>query len=73
MARSHSIWVVLNDWTHFIEGAFTVKHEMITWLLKRPGLRKCVSIYRVQDGLYQFNNPQRAGSYDDFVEPLEIG
>jgi hypothetical protein len=68
MARSYSIFIVLHDTTHLIEGAFTVKHEMVSWLRDRPGLDGGISIYRVKDGIHQDNNPTRVGGYSDFVE-----
>jgi hypothetical protein len=32
MARAHSIWIVRKCDNRLIIGAWTVKHEMVTWL-----------------------------------------
>lgn len=55
MARSTKIYVVQNRW-HTVVGAFTVKHELITWLEERLGIDKYAKSWRVHsvdDGISQ--------------------
>lgn len=56
MARSIHVYVVACAWTDAPAGAFTVKHELVTWLRRQPeldGLR----VYRIPDGLNQSREP----------------
>lgn len=53
MARSQYIYLVTQQ--DQIVAAFTVKHEMETWLSRKPGLH--YKRFRMRDGLYYDKNP----------------
>lgn len=60
MARSHSVWVVTHrdpSTAHPI-AAFTVKHELKTWLTRRRKL-PLVWVYRLGDGAHDENKLSR--------------
>lgn len=48
MARSSYIYIVLDSWGQ-VDAAFTVKHEMQTYLERGYGPEKCKAI-RIRDG-----------------------
>lgn len=50
MARSTYIYTVVSAGTGSPEAAFTVKHELVTYLEKRDPLRPPYRIYRMHDG-----------------------
>lgn len=47
MARAHSIWVPLGHSGSPL-AAFTVKHEMVEWLITNYG--RVQTVYRLNDG-----------------------
>lgn len=55
MARSAYIYVVLvGDWDSvFVAGAFTVKHELISWLKQRKFGLSGLDVWRLKDGPFQ--------------------
>ncbi len=54
MARSHSVYIVQGRRTGIIEGAWTVKHELVSWLNSRDIPRKSIEfvydVVRFRDG-----------------------
>lgn len=51
MARSHAIWIVMWKGVPLEPyGAFTVKHEMITHIERRPSLFERVYVLKYSDG-----------------------
>lgn len=61
MSRSTSIWLVVDETAHPV-AAFTVKHELSTWLAKRSAeLARCWWVYRMSDNpdRYMAHEPQR--------------
>lgn len=49
MARAHSIWVVKEEGVDGPIMAFTVKHELVTWL-SRPGTElPRLTVYKLAD------------------------
>lgn len=52
MARSEAAWVVLDGGTREPVAAFTVRHELVTWLGRRPSLEG-LEVWRCGDGLAQ--------------------
>jgi hypothetical protein len=51
MARSAYIWVVFDEMTEDVVAAFTVKHELVTWLTRvEPPIRRWYAITRMRDG-----------------------
>ena len=63
MARSKKIYTVIISEENEVNGyfnyasypiaCFTVKHEMITWLKKRPQFWDCCYIYAMKDNPYE--------------------
>jgi len=49
MARAETIWIVKGDIQ--LLAAFTVKHELETWLSKRDDLDR-LTVFRLPDGGY---------------------
>lgn len=57
MARSELIYVVLDPANGYI-APFTVKHELVSWLSRRPAdEQKRVLICRCQDGVHKERSP----------------
>jgi hypothetical protein len=54
MSRAYSVWVVKDTGNGTISGAFTVKHELKTWLKKN---QQPVFIYRCRDGHPETESP----------------
>jgi hypothetical protein len=54
MARSYSIWLVCKEMSGDPVCAFTVKHELITWLLAQEK-RKFLHIWKLRDNHYWVN------------------
>jgi hypothetical protein len=56
MARAQAVWVVLRTRDGFqiygVAGAFTVKHELRTWLSKQPR-PELLRIFKTGDGVHQ--------------------
>lgn len=52
MARSVTIWVVQSTVTDEPFAAFTVKHELVTWLTERQHQIAGFRLFRVPDGLH---------------------
>lgn len=51
MARAHSIWVVTSEGGRLPIAAFTVKHELQSWLDKRDPFSLPVAfVFRLHDG-----------------------
>ena len=54
MARSHSIFVLRHIATGTLEGGWTVKHRMVTWLSQRAVSRVAIEavydVVRLRDG-----------------------
>lgn len=50
MARSTYVYVVQRLVGMPVLAVFTVKHELITWMQKRPGQRGVCQILRFRDG-----------------------
>ena len=59
MARSSYVYVVLTKAAYAFVGAFTVKHEMESYLKRHPGIK--VEVIRVRDG-----NPEAGWSKVEF-------
>jgi hypothetical protein len=60
MARAHSIWIVRDIADGFKRdpiGAFTVKHELITWLERDDTDPYGLTITVVRDGNLKYANP----------------
>ena len=60
MARAHSIWIVrdINDgYQRDPIGAFTVKHELVTWLEREDTDPYGLTITVVRDGNLKYANP----------------
>ena len=58
MARTHTIWLVMSNAFGPLK-AFTVKHELITWLSKKPAHMKMFwSIWSLPDGATEERKPQ---------------
>ncbi len=57
MARSKSIWIIFDKKDREVVSAFTVKHEMVSWVQKHDPLRhfnrKYWQLYKVEDGQWQ--------------------
>lgn len=53
MARSHATWVVLHRETGDSIAAFTVRHELVTWLGRRDDDPGDLRIWRCGDGPWQ--------------------
>lgn len=49
MARSHSIWIVLDD-KHYPIISFTVKHECVSWLRKNGQTGYASYVKKMPDG-----------------------
>jgi hypothetical protein len=61
MARAHSIWIVrdISDgYKHNPIGAFTVKHELVSWLECDDTDTYGLTITVVRDGNLQYSNPK---------------
>ena len=52
MARSTTIWVIQSTVTDEPFAAFTVKHELKTWLEEREHQVAGFRLFRVPDGLH---------------------
>ena len=64
MARSTYIYIIWRPVDSIILAAFTVKHEMETWLKGRPGTAGHVRVCRFRDGQ----------GYNDYVDvPPDYG
>lgn len=60
MARAHSIWIVRDIADGFKRapiGAFTVKHELITWLKREDVEPYELTITVVRDGNLKYTGP----------------
>jgi hypothetical protein len=78
MARAHTVWVVIDD-RRDVKAAFTVKHELVSWLQGkgptddydwRPRNVNEWRVIRFRDG-----NPHHTQEYysiDDFLGPPEL-
>ena len=63
MARAHTIWLVVSDRLGPLK-AFTVKHELKTWLDKQPGYMKIFwSIWSLPDGEGGYPPPGRSAEF----------
>lgn len=59
MARSHAVWLVTRNNEPFM--AFTVKHELMSFLETRPYGWNFWSVYRLPDGDYRYDDSPEAG------------
>lgn len=54
MARAHSIWIIRCTHNRCLVGAWTVKHEMVTWLkhinLTLDRISETLEVCRLRDG-----------------------
>ena len=54
MARSHSIFVLRHIRSGILEGGWTVKHRMVSWLSRCPMTRRAIEtvydVVRLRDG-----------------------
>lgn len=60
MARAHSIWIVRDITDGYRRdpiGAFTVKHELISWLEREDTDPYGLTITVVRDGNLKYSNP----------------
>lgn len=60
MARAHSIWIVRNIEDGYRRdpiGAFTVKHELVTWLEREDTDPYGLTITVVRDGNLKYSDP----------------
>lgn len=64
IARAYTIWIVNKKGLVGPAAAFTVKHELISWLKKREDAHR-LSIYALRDG-----RQSRVRFYDSWVEVL---
>lgn len=54
MARSHCVYVVLSSNFSVPLAGFTVKHELVTWLVRHPEVTDVTEVvWRCGDGLSQ--------------------
>lgn len=56
MARAHSIWVIQerHDYEiYHVVAAFTVRHELVTWMKKHNITDSDYQIYKTGDGVWQ--------------------
>lgn len=66
MARAHTIWIVVSDTEGVPIRAFTVKHELKTWLDRRPDfLKEYWIIWSMRDGATEVNNAHFVCRADD--------
>lgn len=75
MARSPAVWVVLSS-TGQPVAAFTVKHELCTWLWKfeNPESLDLLHGWKVTDGVRHWYGDERAGPWPlDLTELRELG
>lgn len=56
MARSTTIWVVMDSEDNPLPvAAFTVKHELISWLKRHPGAVRLCRVFRCSDNPAQLS------------------
>lgn len=69
MARSPAIWLVANNRFNAPVGAFTVKHELCTWLWKyvEPQAIPHMSGWKIADGWRHWVSGEAAGPW-----PLDL-
>lgn len=73
MARAHSVWLVgTYNWDGFEpEAAFTVKHELATWLRRKRGNVEGY-VRRYVDGAHrEFDESKDEQSVRDFIRDNE--
>ena len=61
MARSPNVWVVIDAATGIPVAAFTVKHELCTWLYKQENPQSISHLrgWKVKDGAHVFGFEKR--------------
>lgn len=65
MARSAAVWVVIDDSTSMPIAAFTVKHELCTWLYKHENPQSLTHLHgwKVLDGYRHWLDSKTAGPW----------
>lgn len=69
MARSPAVWIVIDDATKTPVAAFTVKHELCTWLYRYESPQSILHLHgwKVIDGYRHWINKEKAGPW-----PLDL-
>lgn len=71
MARSHAVWVVTSELVSWPLAAFTVKHELTTWLEYQPQpILVWVHVWRCENPV--FNSGGRDHFHGETQIPVEV-